>query len=186
MCGAIASTTSSEPQMISDRASVTPAPQRSVMMPPIAASAGGRDDARREEEAELRVGEVERALDVDRGDRERARVEPEEDEPGGDGSEGGAHAASLADGARRRPSFGSVHRVDVRAGDLDDAARSARPSGAGHRSGAAAPATADSRASCGSPRCDPRAGPSARGGRSDSGPRCSAGAGDDRTRAWPR
>ena len=46
---------------------------------------GGRgDDAGREQQAELGVGEAERALDVDRGDRPRAGEEPEHDERGGD------------------------------------------------------------------------------------------------------
>ena len=172
---------SREPQMISDRASVTPAPQRSMMSPPTAASAVAAMMPAARRKPELRVGEVERALDVDRGDRERAGVEAEQDEARGDRAQRRTHTPVS------QAAFRACRGIGSRSGGRPRRrARSARPSGAGRRSGAGARASAGSRATPGSRRCGPRGGPSRRAARSDSGPRCTAGARDDRSRASPR
>ena len=72
--------------------------------------AGRGDDARREEEAELRVGEVERALDVDRGDRERARRRTRR-RRSPRRRDGGTRAHASLAGAVRGPAAISVRQV---------------------------------------------------------------------------
>ena len=64
---------------------------------------GGRDDAGREQDAELGVGEVERPLDVDRGNGERPRVEAEDQKAGGNGFQRRTHTAVSRIGFERRP-----------------------------------------------------------------------------------